>query len=84
MLFNCTFCMMQFQVCVRKVRNKVAGTIGEAFLSYNRCGDSTFCFFLEECFLMAYFQNCGRSFLAMSFGCSFLRSFLAMCSSIYV
>ncbi|KAL8101278.1 twinkle homolog protein, chloroplastic/mitochondrial-like [Apium graveolens] len=24
------------QVCVRKVRNKVAGTIGEAFLSYNR------------------------------------------------
>lgn len=26
----------QVQVCVRKVRNKVAGTIGEAFLSYNR------------------------------------------------
>ncbi|CAL9075667.1 unnamed protein product [Musa textilis] len=24
------------QVCVRKVRNKVVGTIGEAFLSYNR------------------------------------------------
>lgn len=24
------------QVCVRKVRNKVAGTIGDAFLSYNR------------------------------------------------
>ncbi|XP_022142395.1 twinkle homolog protein, chloroplastic/mitochondrial isoform X2 [Momordica charantia] len=24
------------QVCVRKVRNKVAGTIGEAFLEYNR------------------------------------------------
>lgn len=26
----------QVQVCVRKVRNKVVGTIGEAFLSYNR------------------------------------------------
>lgn len=26
----------QVQVCVRKVRNKVAGTIGDAFLSYNR------------------------------------------------
>ncbi|XP_057428640.1 twinkle homolog protein, chloroplastic/mitochondrial [Lotus japonicus] len=26
----------QVQVCVRKVRNKVAGTIGEAFLAYNR------------------------------------------------
>ncbi|RAL54295.1 hypothetical protein DM860_001423 [Cuscuta australis] len=25
------------QVCIRKVRNKVIGTIGEAFLSYNRC-----------------------------------------------
>ncbi|XP_048490487.1 twinkle homolog protein, chloroplastic/mitochondrial isoform X3 [Beta vulgaris subsp. vulgaris] len=25
------------QICVRKVRNKVAGTIGDAFLSYNRC-----------------------------------------------
>ncbi|XP_059451523.1 twinkle homolog protein, chloroplastic/mitochondrial-like isoform X1 [Corylus avellana] len=24
------------QVCVRKVRNKVAGTVGDAFLSYNR------------------------------------------------
>ncbi|XP_074269641.1 twinkle homolog protein, chloroplastic/mitochondrial-like [Silene latifolia] len=24
------------QICVRKVRNKVAGTIGEAFLTYNR------------------------------------------------
>ncbi|GMH26054.1 hypothetical protein Nepgr_027897 [Nepenthes gracilis] len=24
------------QICVRKVRNKVAGTIGDAFLSYNR------------------------------------------------
>uniref|UniRef100_A0A0A0LVZ4 Uncharacterized protein n=1 Tax=Cucumis sativus TaxID=3659 RepID=A0A0A0LVZ4_CUCSA len=24
------------QVCVRKVRNKVAGTIGEAYLAYNR------------------------------------------------
>lgn len=28
--------MDQVQVCVRKVRNKVAGTIGDAFLSYNR------------------------------------------------
>ncbi|KAI4365239.1 hypothetical protein MLD38_021239 [Melastoma candidum] len=26
----------QVQVCVRKVRNKVAGSIGDAFLSYNR------------------------------------------------
>ncbi|XP_030549191.1 twinkle homolog protein, chloroplastic/mitochondrial [Rhodamnia argentea] len=26
----------QVQVCVRKVRNKVAGTIGDAFLNYNR------------------------------------------------
>ncbi|KAK9152410.1 hypothetical protein Syun_010719 [Stephania yunnanensis] len=26
----------QVQVCVRKVRNKVVGTIGDAFLSYNR------------------------------------------------
>ncbi|KAM1213090.1 hypothetical protein PS2_004548 [Malus domestica] len=26
----------QVQVCVRKVRNKVAGTIGDAFLSYDR------------------------------------------------
>ncbi|XP_057466463.1 twinkle homolog protein, chloroplastic/mitochondrial isoform X2 [Actinidia eriantha] len=26
----------QVQVCVRKVRNKVAGTIGEGFLAYNR------------------------------------------------
>uniref|UniRef100_A0A7N0REB7 Uncharacterized protein n=1 Tax=Kalanchoe fedtschenkoi TaxID=63787 RepID=A0A7N0REB7_KALFE len=26
----------QVQVCVRKVRNKVAGTIGDAFLTYNR------------------------------------------------
>ncbi|KAJ4849310.1 hypothetical protein Tsubulata_017466 [Turnera subulata] len=26
----------QVQVCVRKVRNKVAGTIGDAFLSYSR------------------------------------------------
>ncbi|KAK7329649.1 hypothetical protein VNO77_23821 [Canavalia gladiata] len=26
----------QVQVCVRKVRNKVAGTVGEAFLLYNR------------------------------------------------
>ncbi|GLU17500.1 hypothetical protein SLE2022_338640 [Rubroshorea leprosula] len=26
----------QVQVCVRKVRNKVAGTIGDAYLSYNR------------------------------------------------
>ncbi|XAR50779.1 DNA helicase [Bertholletia excelsa] len=26
----------QVQVCVRKVRNKVVGTIGESFLSYNR------------------------------------------------
>ncbi|KAK7246188.1 hypothetical protein RIF29_41048 [Crotalaria pallida] len=26
----------QVQVCVRKVRNKVAGTVGEALLSYNR------------------------------------------------
>lgn len=28
--------MDQVQVCVRKVRNKVAGTIGDAFLSYDR------------------------------------------------
>ncbi|KAK3188776.1 hypothetical protein Dsin_028337 [Dipteronia sinensis] len=28
--------MDRVQVCVRKVRNKVAGTIGDAFLSYNR------------------------------------------------
>ncbi|EHA8589094.1 putative Twinkle, chloroplastic/mitochondrial [Cocos nucifera] len=27
------------QVCVRKVRNKVIGNIGEAFLSYNRYAD---------------------------------------------
>ncbi|KAF3618404.1 hypothetical protein FXO38_24827 [Capsicum annuum] len=26
----------QVQVCVRKVRNKVSGTIGDAFLSYDR------------------------------------------------
>ncbi|XP_015577268.2 twinkle homolog protein, chloroplastic/mitochondrial [Ricinus communis] len=26
----------QVQICVRKVRNKVVGTIGDAFLSYNR------------------------------------------------
>ncbi|MCI36574.1 twinkle-like protein chloroplastic/mitochondrial-like [Trifolium medium] len=30
----------QVKVCVRKVRNKVAGTIGEAALSYNRYEDS--------------------------------------------
>ncbi|KAK4755942.1 hypothetical protein SAY87_009699 [Trapa incisa] len=28
--------MDQVQICVRKVRNKVAGTIGDAFLSYDR------------------------------------------------
>lgn len=27
---------MYVQVCVRKVRNKVIGTIGDAYLSYNR------------------------------------------------
>lgn len=27
---------MLLQVCVRKVRNKVVGTIGDAFLSYDR------------------------------------------------
>ncbi|KAJ9691283.1 hypothetical protein PVL29_013454 [Vitis rotundifolia] len=30
----------QVQVCVRKVRNKVVGTIGDAFLSYDRYGAS--------------------------------------------
>ncbi|KAC9625041.1 hypothetical protein E3N88_45529 [Mikania micrantha] len=30
------------QVCVRKVRNKVSGTIGDAFLEYNRYDASTF------------------------------------------
>ncbi|KAF5936591.1 hypothetical protein HYC85_024097 [Camellia sinensis] len=35
--------MDQVQVCVRKVRNKVAGTIGDAFLSYNRYGASCSC-----------------------------------------
>nr|XP_043610315.1 twinkle homolog protein, chloroplastic/mitochondrial [Erigeron canadensis] len=28
--------MDQVQICVRKVRNKVSGTIGDAYLSYNR------------------------------------------------
>lgn len=34
--FSITHLYIYVQVCVRKVRNKVVGTIGDAYLSYDR------------------------------------------------
>ena len=59
-ILNCNgsisiFYSFDLQILVRKVRNKVAGTIGEAFLSYDRYGNDLWLkFLIDERVLFRY------------------------------